>query len=143
MSKIKTIGDLSLASGVKIPTIRYYEEIGLLPTPPRSEGGRRTYDDGSVSRLNFIRHARELGFEMESIRVLISLQDNPQQSCEEADRLARQQLEETERRIASLTALQGELKRMLKTCKRNCISDCRVINILADHSLCANPHHKH
>ena len=75
------IGEAARHSGVKIPTIRYYEQIGLLSAPHRTEGNRRLYDARTVQRLAFIRHARELGFEIEAIRALLTLQDNPQQSC--------------------------------------------------------------
>jgi DNA-binding transcriptional MerR regulator len=74
------IGEAARQSGVKAPTIRYYEQIGLLPAPPRSEGNRRQYDTGDLRRLAFIRHARELGFEIDAIRALLALQDQPGQS---------------------------------------------------------------
>ena len=79
------IGDLSRRSGVKVPTIRYYETIGLLPEVPRSAGNRRLYDPAMVDRLRFIRHARELGFDIEAIRDLLTLSERPQSSCAAAD----------------------------------------------------------
>ena len=72
---------------MKVPTIRYYEQIGLLPAPPRTEGNRRTFDPGDLRRLAFIRHARELGFEIDAIRTLLTLQDDPHQPCATADAL--------------------------------------------------------
>jgi DNA-binding transcriptional MerR regulator len=83
------IGQAARQSGVKVPTIRYYEQIGLLPAPPRSEGNRRQYDADDLRRLAFIRHARELGFETDAIRALLALQDEPDQSCASADQIAR------------------------------------------------------
>jgi len=74
------IGKLSQASEVKVPTIRYYEEIGILPEPERSAGNQRLYTQETLERLSFIRHARELGFTLEAIRELLSLSDNPNQS---------------------------------------------------------------
>ncbi len=71
------IGEAARRSGVKVPTIRYYEEVGLLPEPPRSEGNRRLYGETHLQRLAFIRHARELGFEVDAIRTLLDLQDSP------------------------------------------------------------------
>lgn len=79
------IGEAARQSGVKVPTIRYYEQIGLLPAASRSEGNRRLYDRRDLDRLAFIRHARELGFEVEAIRTLLSLQDDPEQPCAAAD----------------------------------------------------------
>lgn len=140
MSGQFTIGDVAKASGVKVPTIRYYEEIGLLPPPPRTEGGRRSYGASDISRLSFIRHARELGFEVEAIRTLLVLQESPDQSCAAADAIARERLIEVDRRIASLTALKAELQRMVEGCSHGHIGDCRVIEILADHGKCEHHH---
>lgn len=128
------IGEAARKSGVKVPTIRYYEQIGLLPAPPRTEGNRRHYDGRDLRRLAFIRHARELGFEIESIRALLTLQDNPDQSCGSADAIARVRLAEVRQRIASLTALQAELERMVEECACGRVADCRVIETLADNS---------
>lgn len=130
------IGEAARQSGVKVPTIRYYEQIGLLPAPPRSEGNRRQYDGGDLRRLAFIRHARELGFEIDAIRTLLTLQDQPGQSCAAADEIARARLVEVEQRIASLTALKAELKRMVASCSHGLVDQCRVIEILADHGQC-------
>jgi DNA-binding transcriptional MerR regulator len=130
------IGTAASTSGVKVPTIRYYEQIGLLPAPRRSEGNRRLYDSVDLRRLTFIRHARELGFEVEAIRALLRLQDKPNQSCAAADIIARERLMEVEQRIASLSALKTELKRMIESCRRGRVKDCRVIEVLADHGQC-------
>ena len=73
MKKI-TIGEAARQSGVKVPTIRYYEGIGLLRAPSRSDGNQRSYEPSDLKRLIFIRHARELGFEVEQrIRSLMAL----------------------------------------------------------------------
>ena len=129
-----SIGDASRTCGVKIPTIRYYEQIGLLPAPARRENQRRLYTREDLQRLAFIRHARELGFEIDAIRTLLALQDHPNQSCELADQTAKAHLTAVERRIKSLNALRDELKRMVEDCGRGHISDCRVIETLADQS---------
>lgn len=131
-----TIGEAARASGVKVPTIRYYEEIGLLPSPPRTGGGRRAYGAEDLRRLAFIRHARELGFEIDAIRTLLKLQDDPGQSCAAADALARDHLSAVDRRIASLTALRDELARMVEGCSHGHVATCRVIEVLADHGEC-------
>ena len=127
-----TLGKLGKAAGVKIPTIRYYEQIGLLPAPERSAGNQRLYPRAALDRLAFIRHSRELGFPLEAIRDLLSLSDNPDQSCAAVDDIARVQLSETRARIARLQALKGELERMLAQCASGTISDCRVIETLAE-----------
>lgn len=134
------IGELSRRTGVKVPTIRFYEQIGLLPSPPRTEGNQRRYGKPEVERLNFIRHSRELGFEVEDIRELLEMTASPQASCHQADSIARNHLTEIDRRIASLTALRGELTRMVEECGHGRICDCRIIEVLADHGECAAEH---
>ena len=135
------IGEAARRSGVKVPTIRYYEQIGFLPAPPRTESNRRLYDARDLRRLAFIRHARELGFEVDAIRALLALQDNPNQSCAAADMIARARLREVEQRIASLTALKVELERMVNECVCGRVAECRVIEVLADHGQCQHLHH--
>ncbi|WP_448953514.1 MerR family transcriptional regulator [Labrys neptuniae] len=135
------IGEAAKRSGVKVPTIRYYEQVGLLPAPPRTDGNRRLYEQADVRRLAFIRHARELGFEVEAIRTLLDLQDKPGQSCAAADAIAQARLAEVEQRIASLQALKVELQRMAEGCRHGRVDECRVIEILADHDKCLHVHH--
>ena len=130
------IGEAAKRSGVKVPTIRYYEGIGLVTAPPRSDGNRRQYDEFDLRRLTFIRHARELGFEIDAIRTLLALQDNRDQSCAAADVIATARLADVEQRIASLLALKKELERMVSECAHGRVGECRVIEILADHGQC-------
>lgn len=136
-----TIGRVAAAAGSKVQTIRYYEQIGLLPSPPRSEGNQRLYGQEDIRRLAFIRHARELGFPLQAIRDLMSLADQPEQSCEAADAIARAQLKEVERRIERLQALRAELERMIVQCQGGRIADCRIIEVLSDHALCETADH--
>lgn len=136
-----TIGKLGEAAGVKVPTIRYYEQIGLLPTPERSAGNQRLYGQSAQDRLAFIRHARDLGFPLDAIRDLLSLSDRPDQSCAAADIIAKEQLAAVEGRLARLAALKAELERMIAQCAQGTIADCRVIEVLSDHSLCSQDHH--
>ena len=134
------IGELSRLTGVKVPTIRFYEQIGLIDAPPRTMGNQRRYGRREVERLNFIRHARALGFEVDDIRELLEMSGKPQDSCHQADSIARNHLAEIERRIASLTALRGELSRMVEECHHGRICDCRIIEVLADHNECSADH---
>ena len=135
------IGTAAKQTGVKVPTIRYYEQVGLLPAPPRTDSNRRLYGEADVRRLTFIRHARELGFEVEAIRTLIALQNEPGQACDTADGIARARLAEVDSRIASLTALKKELERMVRGCAHGRVDECRVIEVLADHGKCAHSRH--
>lgn len=138
---MQSIGKLSMATGVKVPTIRYYEEIGLLPEAERSAGNQRLYGQAAQDRLAFIRHARELGFPLEDIRELLSLSDRPDMPCAAADVIATRQLAAVRDRILRLQALEQELSRMLAQCAHGTISDCRVIEVLSDHGNCLHVDH--
>ena len=135
-----TIGAMSRKTGTKVQTIRYYEQIGLLPEPERSAGGQRRYRPDDLDRLSFVRHARQLGFSLEAIRELLDLADHPQQSCSDADSIARRQLVQVEQRILRLQALKTELERMISECTGDKVADCRVLKILRDHSECLTAH---
>jgi DNA-binding transcriptional MerR regulator len=127
------IGVLSELTGVKIPTIRFYESIGLLPAPERTQTNRRTYDAETVRRLSFIRRARELGFEMEAIRTLLDLAANPGQPCPETENLARRQLVDIDGRIAQLTRLRMEIDALLDRLTLGQGRGCGIVEALADY----------
>ncbi|MEM1429716.1 MAG: helix-turn-helix domain-containing protein [Pseudomonadota bacterium] len=131
-----SIGALSRQTGTKVPTIRYYEKIGLLPEPGRSTGGQRRYGSAEADRLAFIRHARQLGFPLDDIRELLDLSDHPDRPCEEVDAIARRQLDLIGQRLERLVALQGELQRMVTSCQGGATSDCRVLEVLRSHANC-------
>lgn len=135
-----TIGKLSKAADVKVPTIRFYEQIGLLPVPARTANERRVYGEADTRRLAFIKHARQLGFSIEAIRTLLELADHPEQECGDANALAREQLAAVESKIVQLTALRAELGRMVAAGCQGRAADCRVIETLADHGRCAGDH---
>ena len=136
-----SIGQLSRGTGVKIPTIRYYEEIGLLPEAQRNAGNQRRYDDAARDRLAFIRHARNLGFGIEDIRALLELNDTPDQSCATASDIAGRQLNAVRARLARLTGLEAELTRIVQGCSGDGPAGrCYVLASLGDHTLCAQDH---
>jgi DNA-binding transcriptional MerR regulator len=129
-----SIGELSRRSSVKVPTIRFYEQIGLLPEPPRTQGKQRRYDSGHAARLSFIRHARELGFDVDTIRELLAMSAQPNRSCAEVDDMARRHIAQIDRRIAHLALLRAELQHTVDECGRGKVCDCRVIETLANAS---------
>jgi DNA-binding transcriptional MerR regulator len=135
-----SIGDLSRRTGVKVPTIRYYEQMGLLDAPERSEGNQRRYDRKELERLAFIRHARDLGITIESIRELIDLSGHAEKPCADADRIAREQLQSVRERIARLKRLEKELERIATCCTGETVGDCYVIRALSEHALCDGDH---
>lgn len=136
-----SIGELARHAATKVQTIRYYEQIGLLPKPARNRGNQRRYDKAGLKRLAFIRHGRELGFSLEAIRDLLDMSVAPARSCAEADRIARTHLAEIESRLERLQALKVELQRMIDACAGGTVSVCRVMDTLADHRLCAHTSH--
>ena len=135
-----TIGTLAKKTGTKVQTIRYYEQIGLMPEPGRTEGGQRRYGDAELDRLAFIRHSRQLGFPLDAIRELLDLSDEPDRPCHEADEIARRQLKLVEQRMERLKALRSELKRMVKECSGGNAAQCRVLEVLRDHAECLTEH---
>ncbi|MEP0940960.1 MAG: helix-turn-helix domain-containing protein [Rhizobiaceae bacterium] len=134
-----SIGQLSERTGVKIPTIRYYEQMGLIDVPERSEGNQRRYTADGLNRLSFIRHSRDLGFSIEDIKGLLELSQHPEKPCHDAHGIAVQHLKNVQDRIAKLRRLEGELKRVSK-CDADSVAECAVIEALADHSLCETNH---
>ena len=134
------IGDLARATGTSVETVRYYERIGLMPPPGRTAGNYRAYDRGHLERLNFIRHARGLGFEIAEIRSLLALTGRPAEDCAAADAIATRHLAAVEAKIASLVALRDELARFAGQCRGGAAADCRVLEVLADHGLCGGEH---
>ena len=109
-----SIGELSKRTKVKVPTIRYYEEMGLLAEAERTSGNQRRYDKTGLERLSFIRHARDLGFSIEAISSLIELQDHPDRSCETATDIAISQLADVRAKIKRLKLLEKELTRIFQ-----------------------------
>ena len=126
------IGELGSATNTNVETIRYYERIGLLPAPARTGGNYRQYTRAHLQRLNFVRHARGLGFEIGEIRSLLDLADDPTRDCGEADRIASEHLRTVEEKITQLTALRDELARVVGVCRGGQAASCRVLEALWD-----------
>ncbi|MBU2866894.1 MerR family transcriptional regulator [Pacificibacter marinus] len=136
-----SIGMLSKRSGVKVPTIRYYEEIGILNEAERSAGNQRRYRDSDLERLAFVKHARQLGFSLDGIANLIALQEHPDRSCAEAGELARAQRQLVKDKIVRLQRLEQELTRISDGCTgQGTTGDCYVLSSLGDHGACVTDH---
>ena len=135
-----SIGQLAKRTGVKVPTIRYYEELGLIAPPHRSAGNQRRYEPDVVERLNFIRHGRDLGLKIEAIRDLLELSGHPDTPCGRADEIARAHLNDVRDKIARLQRLETELTRIAGQCSNGLAGDCYVLQSLRDHGLCLDEH---
>lgn len=131
MTKRLAIGDLARRTGTKVNTIRFYEDIGLLPRALRTASGRRTYGAADVRRLAFIRQGRGLGFSVEEIRSLLALADEPERDCAEAAAIARGHLRDIEMRITRLETLRDALAEVAVSCEGGRAADCPVIEAIA------------
>lgn len=135
-----SIGMLSRKTNVKIPTIRYYENIGLMAVAGRTSGGQRRYEQVDLERLGFIRHARDLGLGIAAISDLLRLSANGDNPCADADRIAAEHLANVKEKIKHLRRLEKELKRIVSCCHSDTVGECYVIQSLGNHSLCAQEH---
>jgi len=124
-----TIGQLARQAGVNVETIRYYQRIGLITEPQKPLQGYRRYPASIIDRIQFIKRAQDLGFTLNEITDLLSLNDR---NCEEARTIAEHKLEDIKRRIEDLTAMQSELTRLVKACRHNANGQghCAIIQTL-------------
>ncbi|KAF1013411.1 MAG: HTH-type transcriptional regulator HmrR [Stenotrophomonas maltophilia] len=125
-----SIGQLARRTGTKAETIRYYEKIGLLRAPLRSQGNYRCYGADDQRRLAFVRRARELGFAIEQIRSLIAFSAQHEQACAPVDDVVQAHIDDIARRIQDLQGLQAQLERVRSTCPGGRVTDCRVLDAL-------------
>ncbi len=130
--EVLTRGALASKTGCNIETIRYYEQIGMLPQPPRSEGGHRLYGQNLIKRLNFVLRSRDLGFTLEEIRELLRMVDGRNYTCAQVDGLAQKHLQDIRRKIAALKRLKSTLETMTAQCSRGQIPECPIIDALFD-----------
>lgn len=124
------IGALARESGCKVETIRYYERVGLMPKPARTGGGHRMYSESQMRRLSFIRRARELGFTIDAVRVLLGLVDGEGRTCAEVEAISRRHLDDVRAKIADLLTMETVLAGMVAECKGGAVPDCPVIEAL-------------
>jgi Cu(I)-responsive transcriptional regulator len=134
-----SIGELAKRTGTKVVTVRYYEQIGLLPVPSRTAGNYRTYSNEHMRRLRFIRRCRDLGFTLDQIRDLLRLSSQKNEDCAEVDRITAEHLAEIEQKISDLKRLAKELRRLNTCCQGNgIIADCRIIEALSPDAMKAD-----
>ncbi|WFU26643.1 helix-turn-helix domain-containing protein [Bradyrhizobium sp. CB1717] len=129
------IGMLAKRTGTNAPTIRYYEEIGLLRSADRQAGGQRVYGDADVKRLSFIRRCREFGFSIEQVRSLVELMQDPTQSCVHARDLAQEHLITVRAKLAELKALERSIAAFVASCDTSCAGgpgpECVILDDLS------------
>lgn len=122
--------DLARLTGCNLETIRYYENVALMPDPPRSPSGHRRYEKTHVERLSFIMRARELGFTMEEIRGLLSLVDRGNHACADVEKFGRQHLDVVRAKIRDLQAIERTLSATVTQCSTGDGVDCPLLDVL-------------
>ena len=126
-----SIGELATATAVKVVTIRYYEQVGLMPAPARTEGNYRAYNREHIQRLQFIRRLRELGFTLDEVRDLLRLSSEKSQPCDEVDRITNAHLATVEKKLRDLKKLASELRALSRRCQGGGrIAECRIVEAL-------------
>ena len=121
------IGQASRASGVSPKMIRHYESIGLVPPAQRRDSGYRDYGTADLHRLGFIRHARDLGFSLDRIRVLLSLWGDPERRNADVKAIAIAHVEELELRARQLNEMADALRSLADACDGDGRPDCPII----------------
>ena len=128
-----TIGTVARRTGVPIDTIRYYEREGLLPEPLRRASGYRSYGEGAVAQLRFIRRAKALGFTLEEIRELLALSRDRQRGVKAVKQRAQQRLAAIEARIAELQRVRDGLVELVASCPgHGAPEQCPILRALND-----------
>jgi len=133
--RVFSIGALAKVAGVNTPTIRYYEEIGLLPPANRTASGQRNYDDSDINRLAFVKQCRDFGFSIERVRILLDLSISTERGCAEARDIALAHLDEVRAKMVELRALETHLQGFVTRCNDACAggpgSDCVIFKDMA------------
>ena len=125
------IGTLSAETGVNIETIRYYEKIGLIPAPPRTEGRQRVYDSTHLKRLTFIRRGRELGFSLDQVRELLGLMRGHELTCADVKTMTDGHVADIRRKMKDLKKLERVLTQLSAQCGGEAVPDCPILDALS------------
>ena len=142
-SKGLSIGEIAKATGIKVVTIRYYEQLGLVSPPARTDGNYRAYSREDLARLRFIRRCRDLGFTLDQVHELLRLSSQKTEECAEVDRITFRHLADVEEKISDLKRLAKELRRIGNCCRgHGLIADCRIIEALTPAGMPVPPRSK-
>jgi MerR family mercuric resistance operon transcriptional regulator len=126
-----TIGKVARRSGVGVETVRFYERNGLIPEPMRTDSGYRQYPEEIVSRILFIRRAKELGFTLKEIKELLSLRFQPDARCADVRARAKAKIADIEEKIRTLESMKAALARLTISCRSDGpVSECPILDAL-------------
>jgi MerR family copper efflux transcriptional regulator len=126
-----TIGDVARLSGVPAKTIRYYEDIDLVPAPERAANGYRVYDTRAVETLRFVKRARDLGFSIDDVTELLALWHDDTRTSGEVKQLVRRHIADVEHKIAELEGLRRTLQSLADHCHGDDRPDCPILDDLS------------
>lgn len=136
-----TRGEVADRAGVNRETVRYYEQRGLIPEPPRSDGDYRTYDASYVERIRFIKRAQELGFSLAEIKDLLTLRLASDGDCGEVRQRATAKLAEVRQKIRDLQQIEAVLGRLATVCRgEGPTSNCPILDTLAGEEVFGGAH---
>lgn len=127
-----TRGELARRTGVNAETIRYFERVGILSEPPRTQGGHRIYDEGHVRTLRFVRRARSLGFTPNEVRTILELGGPGRAACAEVREIAEHHLQQVRAKIADLVEIELLLAETISHCSGEADPDCAVIEMIEE-----------
>lgn len=129
-----TIGKVAELADVGVETVRFYEREGLIAEPPRKPSGYRQYPMEAVSRIRFIRRAKELGFSLQEIKELLSLRIDPETTCADIRERAEGKIVDIDKKVRTLQRMKDALERLTAACNgRGSVSDCPILEALEDH----------
>lgn len=125
-----TIGKAAQLAGVGVETIRFYEREGLIPQPARRNGSYRRYPPELVTRIRFIRRAKDLGFSLEEVRELLRLAEEPGTACDDARRRAEGKIAAIDDKLAALTKMREALVSLTAACREAPTGTCPILEVL-------------
>lgn len=127
--KVLTRGQLAKKAGVNPETVRYYEKIGLLSKPLRTESGYRLFSEEDVKRIKFIKRAKELGFTLKEIKELLQLRFETEGECKEVREIAEVKLKDVEKKIEDLEKIKNILEDLINQCpSKGSVQNCPIIS---------------
>ena len=134
--KSLTIGQLAKRAQVNVETVRYYERRGLMPEPPRRESGYRQYSESDITRIRFVRRAKELGFSLKEVMELFSLRVDPNTTCGDIKRKAEVKIADIEEKIRVLQKMKKGLGKLVASCRgRGPTAECPILEVLNSEDL--------
>ncbi len=132
--QLMKINEIAKLSGVNQKTIRYYEEVGVLPAAQRNPNGYREYKTADLERMIFIRRCRELQIPLKELKLLVGIQANEQDSCAAVDQIIEQQRENVRLKIQELQLLEKSLSKLAHSCQSETVSQCQILRSLGENS---------